>query len=157
MKALLWNILLALVWIMVTGTFTFLNLIFGMVIAYFVLWVVRRALGKTTYFGKFLVVSAFLAYFLKELVVSALRVAYDVVTPKNYMKPAIVAIPLTLSSDIGLTLLANMITLTPGTLSLDISDDRRTLYVHAMYCEDPDAFRNGIKNNYESRILELLR
>jgi multicomponent Na+:H+ antiporter subunit E len=157
MKALLWNILLALIWIMVTGAFTFPNLVFGLVAAYFVLWVLRQALGETTYFSKVWVAGSFLLYFIKELVVSALRVAYDVVTPQNYMRPAIVAIPLTLSSNLGLTLLANMITLTPGTLSLDISDDRKTLYVHAMYCKDPEKFRAEIKNNYEARILELLR
>lgn len=157
MKALLLNIAMALVWITVTATFTFTNLVFGVVLGYLLLWCVRRSMGPTTYFEKVWLVLKFAAFFIKEVLICNLRVAYDVITPRNHMRPAIVAVPLTLTSDAGITLLANMLTLTPGTCSLDISDDRKILYVHAMYVDDPEEFRRSIKQNYEARVQELLR
>jgi multicomponent Na+:H+ antiporter subunit E len=71
------------------------------------------------------------------------------------MRPAIVAVPLDLTSDFQITLLANLITLTPGTLSLDISDDKKILYVHGMYVDDVDEFRRSIKQGFEKRVQEL--
>ena len=83
--------------------------------------------------------------------------AYDVVTPKFYMTPGIVRVPLEAETNLEITLLANLITLTPGTLSLDVSDDRKVLYVHAMYLKDKQAFIDDIKNGFEKRLLEILR
>lgn len=157
MKPFLWNIALAFVWVIVTSAFTLENLAFGWVLGFVLLWSVRQALGETTYFEKPWLALKFLLFFVKEIIVCNLRVAWDVVTPKHHMKPAIVAIPLDLTSDAEITLLANMLTLTPGTCSLDVSTDRRTLYVHAMYCDDPDVLRAEIKRDYEARIKELLR
>jgi multicomponent Na+:H+ antiporter subunit E len=50
-----------------------------------------------------------------------------------------------------------LITLTPGTLSLDVSSDRNYLFLHAMFVEDPEVFKRSLKENYEARVLELLR
>jgi multicomponent Na+:H+ antiporter subunit E len=68
-----------------------------------------------------------------------------------------VAVPLDARTDAEIVLLANLITLTPGTLSLDLSDDRTVLYVHAMYLTDPDELRREIKEGFERRVLEVLR
>jgi multicomponent Na+:H+ antiporter subunit E len=84
-----------------------------------------------------------------------LRVAYDVVTPTHRMRPAVIGIPLELESDGAITLLANLITVTPGTLTLDISPDRRTLYIHAMYMDDEATLRAEIKA-LEQKIRELV-
>jgi multicomponent Na+:H+ antiporter subunit E len=84
-------------------------------------------------------------------------VAFDVVTPRNYMKPGIIGIPLDAETDLEITLLANFITLTPGTLSLDVSTDKKTLYIHAMYVEDKEAFIRSIKDGFERRLLDILR
>jgi multicomponent Na+:H+ antiporter subunit E len=86
-----------------------------------------------------------------------LRVAFDVITPSQYMRPGVVAIPLTAKTDNEITMLANLISLTPGTLSLDVSDDRSVLYIHAMYVDDPDELRHEIKAGFERRVLEVLR
>ena len=92
---------------------------------------------------------------LDKLVKANLRVAWEVLTPKHHMRPAIIAIPLDAESDLQITILANFITLTPGTLSLDVSPDRKTLYVHAMYVDDVDAFRREIKEKLEQRVIEV--
>ena len=79
------------------------------------------------------------------------------ITPPFYSRPGIVAVPLDARTDFEIMTLANLISLTPGTLSLDVSEDRRTLYVHAMFIDDPDALRREIKQGMERRVLEALR
>jgi multicomponent Na+:H+ antiporter subunit E len=98
-----------------------------------------------------------LGFFLKELVLSNLRVLWDVVTPGHISRPGIVGVPLSAESELEILLVANLISLTPGTLSVDLSDDRRTLYVHVMFLDDPDRFRQSIKEGLEQRILEVTR
>jgi multicomponent Na+:H+ antiporter subunit E len=111
------------------------------------------------YFRKLPKLLEFIGFVIKELVVSSLRVAYDVVTPTSHLNPAIIAIPLDAESDREIVTLAVLITLTPGTLSLRVSDDRRTLYVHEMYVDnsDVDEARRKIKDGYERRVLLLSR
>jgi len=91
--------------------------------------------------------------FVYELVLSAWRVAVLVMSPKLDIKPGIFAYPLKVDRDFEITLLANLITLTPGTLSVDVSEDRRTLYVHALDCSDPEQLRRDIAEGFERRIL----
>lgn len=99
----------------------------------------------------------FLGFFLRELVRSSLRVAHDVVTPADRHAPAIVCIPLDVRSDMEIALLANLVTLTPGTVALGLAQDRSTMLVHAMFAPDPEALREEIKTGYERRVRELLR
>ena len=113
--------------------------------------------GNAKYFKILPKVIGFIFFFLYELVKANVQVAYEVMTPHYNMSPGIVKIPLTAKTNIEITLLANMITLTPGTLSLDVSDDRKVLYVHSMYITTREKFIDGIKNGFEKRILEILR
>ncbi len=155
MNFLLLNVLLALAWAALTGELTPENLLGGFVLGYVLLFLSRRALGCTSYVTRVPRVISFLVYFLVELFRANLRVAYEVLTPQQRMRPAIVAVPLDIRGDLEITLLANLITLTPGTLSLDVSSDRRVLYVHSMYVDDIDAFRREIKDGFEKRVKEL--
>ena len=72
-------------------------------------------------------------------------------------KPGIFAYPLKVDRDFEITLLANLITLTPGTLSVDVSDDRRLLFVHAIDCSDADKAVRDIRDGFERKILEAFR
>jgi multicomponent Na+:H+ antiporter subunit E len=99
---------------------------------------------------------AFAGYYLWEMLKANAIIAYDVLTPTHHMKPGVIAIPTDARTDLEITVLANLITMTPGTLILDVSPDRRTLYVHAMYIDDPAALRRDIKENLERRVLALL-
>jgi multicomponent Na+:H+ antiporter subunit E len=111
------------------------------------------------YFRKMPKLLEFIGFIIKELFVSSLRVAYDVLTRTSHLNPAIIAIPLDAESDREIVTLAVLITLTPGTLSLRVSDDRRTLYVHEMYITggDVEEARRKIKDGYERRVLNLSR
>lgn len=149
------NLLLTILWIAVTGNFELANVFFGFFLSYFLLWVITRGSGKNRYFTLVPRVISFFFFFLYELVKANLQVAYEVMTPNLNMKPGIVALPLDVKSDFGITILANLITLTPGTLSLDVSEDRKILYVHSMYIHDKEEFIKGIKNGFEKRIIRI--
>ena len=155
MTAFLANILLALAWMALTGSFTMGGFFAGFLFGFCVLWIGRRDRNTNAYRQKLFAVGGFVLFFLREIVAANLRVAHDVLTPRHHMTPGIVAVPLELTSDLQITLLASLITLTPGTLSLHVADDRRTLYVHAMYIHDPEELVREIKEGFEQRVMEV--
>ncbi len=152
---LLLNVFLAITWAAVTGVMSASNLLTGFILGYGVLWIVGRSTGQAVYFAKVGQVVRFVLQFLRELLVAGLRVAVDIVTPRHLMKPAILAIPVKSTSDAETTMLANVITLTPGSLILDVSPDGKTLYVHAMYARDVEAARREITDGLGQRVHEV--
>ncbi|MEJ2110930.1 MAG: Na+/H+ antiporter subunit E [Acidobacteriota bacterium] len=157
MKLFYWNIILALTWSLAGGDLSPSRLAIGFLLGYLVLWIARPAFDESAYFRRIPKTIGFILFFIRQLILANLQVAYEVLTPRYRMRPGIVAVPLDAKTDLEITLLANLITLTPGTLSLDVSEDRNTLYVHAMFMEDAEAFRNNIKNGFERRLLEVMR
>jgi multicomponent Na+:H+ antiporter subunit E len=157
MTTLFWNIVLGFAWAFATGELSFSNYLIGFAIGFVTLFLTRRVVGSSTYHRRPWHWIRFAGFFLKELVVANLRVAHDVITPRLHMRPAVVPVPLDAKSDMEIALLANLISLTPGTLSLDYSREEGVLYLHAMFCDDPDKLRDEIKNGIERRLLEALR
>lgn len=153
----LMNVLLAITWVALTGKFLYANLLFGFFLSYLIIWLLTRGNDKMNYFQRMPQVIGFFLFFIRELIKANIEVAYDVITPKDHMKPGIIGFPLTAKTDLEITLLSNFITLTPGTLGLDISTDRKTLYIHAMYIDDPDEFVKNLQHGFERRLLEILR
>ncbi|WP_209328976.1 Na+/H+ antiporter subunit E [Lunatimonas salinarum] len=151
------NLLLSFIWLAVTGSFTFQNFVFGFLLSFVIMWLISANRREESYFKRGPKVVGFIFFFLYELIKANIQVAYEVITPSHLMSPGIIKIPLTAKTDLEITLLANLITLTPGTLSLDVSDDRKVLYVHAMHVKDRDKFIDDIKNGFERRLLEILR
>ncbi len=94
-------------------------------------------------------------FFPIELVKSNIQVAIAVLTPSKSLKPGIVAVPIDLKTDWGIVMLANSITLTPGTITLDVSKDKKVLYVHCLALENPGEFVLTIKDTFESKIRKL--
>ena len=148
------NLLLALAWMALTGVFDPVNFAVGFVLAYLMLRLVQRPEDPKNYFQRATLVIRFVFFYLKELFIANLRVAGTVLSPTMRMNPAVVAIPLETDSELSISLLANLITLTPGSLTLDISADCSVLYVHTMYADDIDQFRLSIKD-LERRVLEV--
>lgn len=159
MSLALLTIVLALGWAVATGSFTVPNLLLGAVIGALGLFVVRRFVAPPTLLPRVLRIVALAWLFLKELLLSAIRVARLVIRPdvRAHIKPAFVAFPLALQSDAQITLLANMITLTPGTLSVDVSEDRRFLLIHAIHVTDREAFIKEIASGFEAKIAGAFR
>jgi multicomponent Na+:H+ antiporter subunit E len=156
-RSFLLNLLFAIIWVAITGRLDFLNFGFGFFMSFFIMWAVSAGDRDHKYFRLLPRSFAFALYFFFELIKANLQVAFDVSTPHYFMRPAIIAVPLDAKTDLEITLLANFITLTPGTLSLDVSDDRCTLYVHAMYMTDKEKFIRHIKDGIEKKLLELTR
>lgn len=123
-----------------------------------VLWLLTFFLSEHS-FHRSRQIGSLVLFYLKELLTASLRVAYEVLTPQDHMRPAVVAIPLEAETDFEITLLANFITLTPGTLSIDISKDRKTLYVHEVYVKagDTEKVKRQIKEGFEKKILRITR
>ncbi len=156
-KQLLMNFLLALAWVALTGKFVLANFLFGFGLSYVIMWIGVRDQQSRRNFNRIPRIIIFIFYFLYELIKANIQVAYDVITPTFYMRPGIIAVPLSAKTDLEITLLANLISLTPGTLSLDISDDRSVLYVHAMFVRDKDEFIRSVKMGFEKRLLDIMR
>lgn len=157
MPLFLVNLVLALAWTAVMGAFNVTTFVAGYVLGYGVLWLARPALGPSGYYKGLWRGIAFAAFYLWELVVSSVRVAFDVLTPRHRMRPGVVAVPIRARTDFEITALSNLVTLTPGTLTLDVCDSRTTLYVHAMYLDDgPDGIREEVQE-LEDRVLRLVR
>lgn len=159
MTLFLLNIILALIWTFVSGSFTFGTFVIGLILGYFVIALVSPAIDRENYVGRVWKTITLIGFFIKELFKSSFRVALDVMKPGRFtMQSGVIAIPLDAKTDLEITLLANLISLTPGTLSLDVSDDCKYLYIHAMYVDEGvDAVRNEIKSGMERRILEVTR
>ncbi len=98
----------------------------------------------------------FLLFYIKEVVKANVRVAHDVMTPRHHMTPAILSISVEGMSDRQLLFMANLITMTPGTLGLSFTDDYKRLYIHAMYIdEDLQALASELENNYGKRVRDV--
>ena len=156
MNVFVLNTALALSWAALVGSFTLPSLLVGFGIGYAALWVARPLFAGTTYFERVWRVLRLVALFVYELFVSSLRVVWDVITPTHLSRPGIVAMPLDAEGEGQVFLVAGLISLTPGSLSLDVSPDRKTLYVHAMFVDDPDVLRRQLKQGMESRVIEAM-
>lgn len=157
MTLLLVNVLLALAWGGVTGSFTLLNLIFGFILGAAALYLIRKEIGSLGYLSRMRRVLSLTILFLVELVKSSWTVAKTVLSPTIDIKPGMFVYPLKVDKDAEITMLANLITLTPGTLTVDVSQDRRFLYIHALDCSDPDQLRHDIAAGFERKIMEAFR
>ena len=104
---------------------------------------------------RFGVLLRFTPVFLWDILVANLRVAWLIVNVTKKLEPRWLVIPLDLDNAQGITMLANVISLTPGTVSAEVGPDRHTLLVHALHTEDPDAVIAEIKERYERPIKEI--
>lgn len=153
------TIALALGWCAATDSFTLLNLLFGAALAGTTLYFVRHRMDGTGFLIRAIRVLALIWLFIKELMLSAIRVSWLVLRPDmdKQLRPEIIEFPLHLESDAEITLLANLITLTPGTLSVDVSEDRKVLYVHALRVTDRQALIDEIRTGFERAVGRAFR
>lgn len=159
MNMALGALVLALFWALITDGFSLPNLALGAGIGWAALWVVRDRMGASHFLHRLRRILSLALLFLYELSLSAIKVGWLVVQPdlRRRLKPALIAYPLTVQSPAEITLLANLITLTPGTLSVDVSEDRKTLYVHAVTMDDRAGLIDGIAKGFEARIMRIFQ
>jgi len=157
MSLLILNLLFAGVFMILLGSGSIGVFLSGFAIGYTALWLSKPLYQNTRYFMTLPKTINLMGYFLKELIVSNLRVLWDVITPRHINRPGIIGIPLAAQTDLEIFIVASLISLTPGTLSVDLSEDRKTLFVHVMFLDDVEKAREEIKNGLERRILEVMR
>ncbi|WP_164108958.1 MULTISPECIES: Na+/H+ antiporter subunit E [Sphingobacterium] len=156
-KQFLMNLLLSFIWVALTGSMYYTNFVFGFLLGFAILWIMSRNDGDRRYFYKVPRVVSFVFYFLYQMIKANIQVAYDVMTPRYFMRPGVVRYPLNARTEMEINILSMMISLTPGTLILDISEDKKTMYIHVMYLDDPNKFVQDTKTGLERRLLEALR
>jgi multicomponent Na+:H+ antiporter subunit E len=154
---LLGSILLALAWAALQGQITLGNLVAGYVIGYIVLTLLARGgVMPSTLASRTMHAAGLALFFARELLRANIRVALDVLRGKR-IEPAVVAIPLDVTTDAEILLLSMLINITPGSVTIDLSDDRRTLYVHVMHMKSADETRQEIKDGFERRVKLLFQ
>ena len=146
------SILLALAWAALQGQVTLANLVIGYLVGYAILALLARGgVMPSTLAARTTHALALGAFFAWELLIANFRVAGDVLRG-HQIEPAVVAIPLDVTSDAEILLLSMLINITPGSVTIDLSDDRRTLYVHVMHMTSADETRREIKDGFERRV-----
>ncbi len=133
------NLFLALVYVALLGSFTALDLVVGFVIGMVIVWIINHMFDGEHYGHRVGSVLRFTLYFIGILVKANIQVARIVLAPTLDISPRVLRYPVDGLSETEVTTLANAITLTPGTLSADISDDSRVLYIHCLHAPDRDA------------------
>lgn len=151
------NLILAFVWAGLIGSFSLGSLTAGFIFGYLIMLVFSSGTDATNYLAKIPLFIGFALYYLREMVRANVQIAIDLLRVTPHFTPGFVKVPLDLKTDVEITLLANLVTMTPGTLTVDVSDDRSHLLVHGLYMQDPQAVGADIKKNLEQRIIKLLR
>jgi multicomponent Na+:H+ antiporter subunit E len=149
------NILLAMLWMFMWGSFHSYSLLAGLLLGYLLLGIVSRTTGAQSYGTRGWRFMLFSIYFIRILIKANLIVAWEIITPGYQMTPGIIRYPIKGMTDFQITSLANAITLTPGTLSVDLDDKTEFLYVHCMYAQNrPEAVKD--LDELRDRIMEVL-
>jgi multicomponent Na+:H+ antiporter subunit E len=150
---LLGSILLALAWAALQGEITLANLLAGYVFGYVILALLARGgVMPSTLTSRTAHALGLAGFFIWQLVVANVRVAVDVLRPRTTIQPAVLGIPLDLTTDGEILLLSMLINITPGSVTIDLAEDRKTLYVHVMHMVSAETSRREIKEGFERRV-----
>ena len=150
------TLILAVVWILLQNDLTAGMAVFGIILGILIPWMTSiwwPDTPKGFRLGKMVTYSVMVMW---DILVANVQVAWIVLTvPNAKLKPHWIIVPLKLKQPEAITVLAGTITLTPGTVSADLSDEGHSLLVHVLHTDDPDAVRDDIKSRYEARLLEI--
>ena len=148
------HIFFSLLWGALLGAYDLLTLISGFALG---LVLFRLTLNQPSlhYRRRVYAILNFSIFYLREILFSNLRIALDVIRKRPEIKPGIVALDASKLTSRSKVLVANLITMTPGTLSLDISDDERFIYVHCLYLQDPESARASMQKDYVDKVAAL--
>lgn len=152
------NIALAIIWMFLQNNYSLASFFFGYAIGLLLLFILRRFLVFDFYFTRIWAIIKLIFLFLKELVVANIDVIKVVLNPNlgNY-SPGIVAVPTNLETKFEITLLASLISLTPGTVSMDFSDDNKIIFIHSIHIQDKEEMIAQIHNTFERAIMEVTK
>lgn len=142
-------------WLVMSASFDLSQILLGMLLGLAVPLFAGRLDREFARIGSLRPVPKLIAVVLWDILVSNLRVAAQVLGPERRLKPGFVWVPLDIGNIHGIAALTSFITLTPGTVSAALSEDRRHLLVHVLHLEDADALIAEIKARYEAPLMEI--
>ncbi|TCI73621.1 MULTISPECIES: Na+/H+ antiporter subunit E [unclassified Exiguobacterium] len=151
------NFFLAFIWMFLTGSFTTYGFLIGYLLGLLVIFMMRRFFresGTNFYFTRVIKLVKLLLIFSRELVMANFEVLRLVLSPKLEIQPGIFRYETSLKSGWKISLLSMLISLTPGTLVVQVSQDNKILYIHALHMPDKEALKQDIYDNFESSIKE---
>ncbi|QQK75784.1 Na+/H+ antiporter subunit E [Salicibibacter cibarius] len=154
---ILLNIAIAIFWMALQSEYTIVEFVIGYVIGLGVIFFLRRSLPQPFYLQRVWAIIKLIALFVKELVVANLDMIRVVLSPKLNVTPGIVAVHTNLKTDWEVTILSMCITLTPGTMTMDYSEDGRTLYIHCIHVKNTQEVIDDVRNNFERAIREVTK
>lgn len=150
------SIVLFVVWLLATNVWSLGAALMAGIIAWGIPWLTRDFWPNAPTPRHPLLALWLFLIFLFDIVIANFSVALRVIRPNRHLRPAFVELPLDLQEDFSIAILAAMITLTPGTVSSDVSPDRRFLFVHVLDTTDPQGIVRNIKSRYEARLARIL-
>ncbi|MFC2970316.1 Na+/H+ antiporter subunit E [Acidimangrovimonas pyrenivorans] len=148
--------LLTVVWMMLQNHVSAGAAAFGLLLGIVIPLITRNYWPDRPKLRNPLMIADYIRVVLWDIVVANFTVAKIVLfMPKSRLQPAWIAIPLELRTPEAITVLAGSITLTPGTLTAELSSNGHALLVHCLHAPDPDSVREEIKDRYERRLMEI--
>lgn len=154
---ILLNVFIAFTWMFLSNSFSPTTFLIGYIIGLVMLFMLRRFFTTRFYMGRVWAVIKLLLIFIKELIISNIAVLRVILKPKLNIRPAIFELPTDLKTDWEITLLSMLITLTPGTVVINVSEDMSKLYVHTLDMDDVEEAVSSIRNSFEKAIKEVSR
>ena len=150
------SLAVALVWILLVNTLTLNAVVFATILGVVIPLITRAYWPEAPRLRNPVRIVEYILVVLWDICIANVQVARIILfVPNSALRPAWITIPLDLRSPEAITTLAGTITMTPGTVSCDLSACGRALLVHALHAPDPDAVRDEIKARYESRLKEI--
>ena len=149
------TLVLVLVWLLLNNSLGPGHILLGLLLGWLIPLFTRRFWPETLQFLAPLTLLRFVGVVLWGILVANLTVARLILGQTRKLRPAFFEVPLDLKGEIGISLLANTISLTPGTVSLELSSDHSSLQVHALDAPDPDALVQEIKERYEAPLKKV--
>lgn len=143
---------IATIWLLMRGDTTPGNFFVGLILAFILILFLRRTYGQERAFRRWADVLKFIFYFGWELIVANIQVLRIVLSPRLRIRPGIIAYKTECKTPLSVTSLANSITLTPGTLSVDISEDESIIFVHTLDIDGPENVCQGIRRGLEEPV-----
>jgi len=149
------SLLLFVVWLLLNNSFSAGHITLAAFFAITIPWLVTGMRDEHPKIRKPWLAVRYFFMVLKDILVANIEVALLIIGPIKKLKPGFVAIPINLDSDLGITILASTVSLTPGTVSAEISKDRAWLYIHALHLDNEEELISSIKQRYEKPIKEI--
>ncbi len=149
------SMLLFTIWLLLNNSFSAGHLLLATILAIVIPWSVSSMTTERPKIQKPMLAISYVFLVLRDILSANFSVALLVIGPVKKLHPGFIAVPLDITSELGITLLASTVSLTPGTVSAEISEDQKWLYIHALHLENSEELIAEIKSRYEAPLKEI--